>query len=379
MDTSTFRIRAACAFSDFYLYASLNVIEVVASWLNLALFTLEIALSLFYMRQWDLNRNLKIAFVLVILNDLVGTMAVCTVPFEFLVLGKFTSVEAVVVLLITTAISATVEQIYLIQRYWRVSKSSYYCAFLVLLSFTHTFVAIAATTNGEIYSVHDDIWDLRAIAGTLCTIDDILIAMAMIWTLSGIKPIWHSTQQLIRAFCIHALTTGIVVAIATIFAFVPLFLRASWAHFFDIFFAMMGRIYSLTIISNFIHRAVTISAHANSNSLQFPASLVVDGHERSRSRSGRRSESRGGRTAQSFAITLSNLRSDGGHGGQPHERLGVPQDVLYAGSSSNRSGHVSDSACVVDMNADEPEDTEKSVIPLPGNPSITGIRSKPDR
>ncbi|KAJ7069489.1 hypothetical protein C8F01DRAFT_1078055 [Mycena amicta] len=254
----------------------------VGSWVNVGLYTLEVALYMFYMPQWSLTRPFKLGFAFVLANDALGTICVCANLFKTLVDGELKPMWPLTVLLISTALSAGIEQTYLIHRYWKVyassslltlsspfprSKNILFIGVLLLLTVGQALLTVTAVGRGEISRLTTDQWNLA---------DDVLIALAMVWTLSGINPVWRSTQHLIRAVCINALTSGAVVATVTILAVLPMLLHGrdlfekQSIAVLGIFFAVMGRVYSLTVIVNFIHRRAQYHAHAFANSLQMP-------------------------------------------------------------------------------------------------------------
>ncbi|KAF7297582.1 hypothetical protein MKEN_01380900 [Mycena kentingensis (nom. inval.)] len=360
-------------------------------------------------------------------------------------------------MIISTAISASVEQVFLIQRYWAVSRCTLYCVFLVLLSCVNIILVIVATDKNEIFRTHASGWDsVRSVrlfsvpvlptispsarlsesisivhhltppplqgcrvntvkpliihgprwkpkgmgymglwvyrvillqkmgfcssrdpwviriygfirpwimrGLTVCTIDDVLIALSMVWTLRAMKPMWHSTQQILRSFSINALTTGAVVACVTILTILPLFAQVlTMQVLLGGFIVIMGRVYSLTIITNFIHRATTFEAYKRSNTQDIPvyaSSAVYDP----------------GRSEMMPSFTVPDLciaGSDEGHElsvGPQDRRLGVPQT----------RGQVPDSACMmVDLKANGKQDSEDARKTQRSPVDSIGVKTSP--
>nr|GAT59495.1 predicted protein [Mycena chlorophos] len=237
------------------------------TWVNTALYTLELALCAVNIPKWRLNRVFKLLFTAMLINDAFGVAVLYANAIQD-TLGTLSVTDwPVRALLVSSVVSADLEQCYLIFRYWKVSHASFFAAFLLTLSVTHTLIAL--TSIGVIQPVTDK-WSLTTIAGVVCTVEDALIAFATIWTLSGINPVWRSTQNLIRAVCLNALASGVVVATVTILAVLPVFVNGGARYVLNIFFASMGRVYSLTVIFNFIHRRAQHQAHAFANSLHIP-------------------------------------------------------------------------------------------------------------
>lgn len=76
----------------------------------------------------------------------------------------------------------------------------------------------------------------------------------MVWAMSGIHPVFSSTQYLVRSVCINAVTSGAVVATVTLLSMVQALLKDGNRIIFSMFFAILGRVYTLTVFVNFIHR-----------------------------------------------------------------------------------------------------------------------------
>ncbi|KAJ7160075.1 hypothetical protein C8R46DRAFT_1106893 [Mycena filopes] len=253
----------------------------LGSWLNTVLFTLQVVLSLFCVRRWAMRRALRGGLLLVVLNDAFGTLAVFVNAYRFVVEGQEFG-WPVGVLLVSTSLSALIEQAFMVYRYWKLVRHTAWSTVILLLAVAHTVLTVSAVGLGEPQKTFAIAYglDMTTVAAIICTVVDVLIALSMVWTLSGIDPVWRSTQHLIRAVCIRALTTGAVVATVTILAMVTLILRSPDRIVFDIFFSIMGRVYSLTILVNFIQQNRQLAA---ANSLQMtennlrpsPVSVVV--------------------------------------------------------------------------------------------------------
>ncbi|KAJ7022744.1 hypothetical protein C8F04DRAFT_233348 [Mycena alexandri] len=236
----------------------------LGSWLNTALFTLEVALSLFCLWCWTMPRASRCGLILILVNDTVGTFAVFANLFRFVVEGEQQENWPIAILLVSTALSAVIEQTFMVHRYWKVIRHTIWSAFIMLLAVAHIVMTVSAVGLGEPYKrvlIHNV--DMTTISLIICTVADVLIALSLVWSLSGIDPVWRSTQHLIRAVCVGALTTGAVVATITILSMVTLVLNGLDRIIFGIFVSIMGRVYSLTILVNFIRRRRQLSA-ANS-------------------------------------------------------------------------------------------------------------------
>ncbi|KAF8214960.1 hypothetical protein K438DRAFT_2008469 [Mycena galopus ATCC 62051] len=121
------------------------------SWVNSVLFTLEVVLCVLYMRRWKLGPLFYYGFVLFLVNDSLGTLCVYANLFLSLVELVEDPDWPVAVLLISTALSALIEQTFLVHRYWMVTKNTIWSAVIILLSVTHMSMAISAVALGGPY------------------------------------------------------------------------------------------------------------------------------------------------------------------------------------------------------------------------------------
>ncbi|KAJ7274184.1 hypothetical protein C8J57DRAFT_253525 [Mycena rebaudengoi] len=244
------------------------------SWLNMSLYTVELSLGIFFLRKWQLSRLYRWGFWVVLANDAIGTLAVCTNIALTLIEGAASAGPglSVLVLLLSTSLSALIEQTFLIHRYWKVTRNHFITTFLMLPVAGHVVIAIISVVSTVITpNTGDTRLDLDAVGAVVCTIGDVFIASALVHSLSRLRPAWRSTKELVHAVCINAMASGAVVAVVTILSMITLLLNGVNAIIFSPFFAIMGRAYSLTIILNVVvhntHRPEPNSLHVSSMSV----------------------------------------------------------------------------------------------------------------
>ncbi|KAJ6508339.1 hypothetical protein C8R45DRAFT_1089526 [Mycena sanguinolenta] len=242
------------------------------SWLNTVLFTLELMFCVIYMRRWKLNSLFYYGFILFLVNDSLGTLCVYANLFLSVVEMVQDPLWPIDALLISTGLSALIEQTFLVHRYWMVTKNTIWSTFLMFLAVTHMSLAIASVALGGPYkdwAIHKGLtivrfspysavfWGLTApsrLAAIICTVADVLIALSMVWSLTGFDRISESTQYLVHSVCINALATGAIVATVTLLSMITLLVQPLNRNIFGLFFVIMGRVYSLTILVNFHQR-----------------------------------------------------------------------------------------------------------------------------
>ncbi|KAJ7017904.1 hypothetical protein C8F04DRAFT_1153812 [Mycena alexandri] len=231
-------------------------IILAGSWLNLVFYTTEIILFVYHLPRWTLKPVYKYGSYALLANDAVGTFAVCANAFLCAVDGPVRPLWPSHVLLISTALAAFMEQSFLIHRYYRVAIGKVMSIFLMLIASAHLVFAVIAVKFGEASSkfLFDQKIEASTIGAILCSFVDLLIALSICWSLSGIEPMWRSTQQLIRVLCINALASGTVVAAVTLLSSATTIAKGTNSIIFTLFYASNGRIYSLTILVNIIIR-----------------------------------------------------------------------------------------------------------------------------
>ncbi|KAJ7643736.1 hypothetical protein FB45DRAFT_281174 [Roridomyces roridus] len=225
------------------------------TWLNLVFCTGEFLLFAYFMPQWKLKHVYQYGAYLLILNDVIGSVAVCVNFYDTVVDRVPQSETAIVVLLITTAISAVMEQSFLLHRYYTISRNRFTISFISLLVVAHFAMTLVCSTLGP---ARDQTFTPKLAASTLasifCAVADVFVSCSIIWTLSGLNTMWRSTQHIVRVLCLNALTSGAVVATVTVLAGITAVVKGVDSIIFSIFFASMGRVYSLTILVNIIVR-----------------------------------------------------------------------------------------------------------------------------
>ncbi|KAF9495066.1 hypothetical protein BDN71DRAFT_900970 [Pleurotus eryngii] len=249
----------------------------ISSWLNLVLYAMEINLAYRYMCNFPNDSRMIrgiVCFALVV--DTISTVAVCGNAWIFLVGTPRTGLPPsylqwpLPTLIIATTCSASLEQSFLIFRFWKLRHAGsemqrqmresaskrfqklpdiFMAGFLALLVCTHTGFAL---TSGILVSRNPVIAPEFAVAATTVArcvsgAADILVAIALVWQLRTVDASFRPTQCLIRRLIANAIASGAIVAVTTLLLMV-LFLVKALA--FYIFFAILGRLYSITILVN---------------------------------------------------------------------------------------------------------------------------------
>ncbi|KAK0237688.1 hypothetical protein EDD85DRAFT_553027 [Armillaria nabsnona] len=227
------------------------------SYLNIILYTSQVALSIYYLRHFTATRWLRGWIFASLFIDgtclIVGTVAV----YMYLVHGQgpshpiYTWSSKVVVLL--TYSSASIAHVFFCHRYWTISRNKWITGWIVLL-ITANMIGTAVST--VFTSLHPEAFVLAVplTLSSICATADITIAVSLAWTCWHIQSRHAETKNLLRRAAIQALTCGFTTAIFTTLMSISIFVV--WSMFYS-FFAVLGRVYSLTVLTTLMLLKIT--------------------------------------------------------------------------------------------------------------------------
>ncbi|KAF7292204.1 hypothetical protein MIND_01247700 [Mycena indigotica] len=155
---------------------------------------------------------------------------------------------------ITTGVSAFLEQIYLIWRYFILSKNYFVCVLILLeatASLGASFAIAVLTFMQPIAANRGRAMPLTLVWFITGAIADVAIALALVMQLRRYKSPYKQTQHIVRRLIVSAIQTGCVTALVTIFALIGF---AVWPHTavslaFGFF---LGRVYGCTLLYNLV-------------------------------------------------------------------------------------------------------------------------------
>ncbi|KAK7038595.1 hypothetical protein R3P38DRAFT_548171 [Favolaschia claudopus] len=240
-----------------------NALVLLASWLNAALYMLEIVLAVEYFHRPGRLASHKAGVVVLLCSDLACTIAVCAQVYVALIQYPGVDFEAhyadstmqweASLTIFSTYITASVEQAFLCYIFYALAKQRLLTGFLVLNIFVHlgfscTFAVVCALGLLKFRNFGN-------IGAVTCAATDFLIAIALAVTFHKMElslpvvPRRRTIQSLIRRMLILSLTSGLLVASFTI---IHMVLLAAGSSVSTIFWFCQGRIYTLTLLSNFL-------------------------------------------------------------------------------------------------------------------------------
>ncbi|KAJ7930952.1 hypothetical protein B0H13DRAFT_2651662 [Mycena leptocephala] len=235
------------------------IIIVVSSWVNIALYTLELVLCARYFARPSRPLAHKIGVGVLVFFDTVCTVAVgfdvClavlhppVTPANPRLLFTPLAVE-----IIATYVSSVISQLFLCNLLYILTGNGIVAVVLLLLIFTHLgfswasaiLILKAANHTGFAFTT-------SAVGAISCAATDAIVAACLAWKfwmmMTHINS-ENSTRSLLRRILILSVSSGAICAGNTLLMMI-LLLKGS--EFFDFFFSSQGRVYALTILGNFL-------------------------------------------------------------------------------------------------------------------------------
>lgn len=177
-----------------------RLIYLCASWVGTILYTVELGLAGYYFYRFSSRPRLRFLVAGILLMDSVGMLAFFAQT--WMILSDATSQQPSLfvhsctrpILVCTTAVSAIIEQVFLINRYKRLSQNCIICMPLVLLVILHA--GFSFFSGFYVFFRPDDSPGpgivgmlTTTISACLATAVDVLIPVALVWQLHAIGPV----------------------------------------------------------------------------------------------------------------------------------------------------------------------------------------------
>ncbi|KAJ7289496.1 hypothetical protein C8J57DRAFT_432502 [Mycena rebaudengoi] len=219
-------------------------ILLIASWVNLSLYALEIGLATEYFRRSSRPQLHKFGVATFLLLDTICTTAILE------------SAATAIVITMSTFATASVCEIYLISLHYALTRNRIITAFLLTLVVVHLSFSYASAglILGREDTPHpsDIAFKIGTVGASTTAGTDVIIAFVLCYkflmmdrtSVSG-----SCAHSLIRRIIVIIITSGLIVATTTL---VMLILLIKNHVAFPMFFFCQGRAYSLTILANFL-------------------------------------------------------------------------------------------------------------------------------
>ncbi|KAK7451307.1 hypothetical protein VKT23_012649 [Stygiomarasmius scandens] len=233
----------------------------IGAWINVMLYTMEIIQVYRYFRDYPADKRIsKLTVISVILTDTICTTSTLITCYLYGVLHwgdeQFIRQQTVTIpsYLLSTGITATIVQIFLLNRYWQLTKRkivSQLIALMIFISFLGCIgssVVIAAqphyTNRNGLYMIYlSNVWLLAS------AVTDIFIAVALFIRLLSAEVQYDSSKRLVRRLCALSLKTGSLTAVSALAPLIGFWYNPA-SNICIGFGSSLGRVYALTLLYN---------------------------------------------------------------------------------------------------------------------------------
>ncbi|KAJ6611402.1 hypothetical protein B0H10DRAFT_2056527 [Mycena sp. CBHHK59/15] len=238
-------------------------LSLAGAWLNTAFYTVELILGFYCIHQLKLGRLHELGLHVMLFNDTAATLVVCSNVFLYLIWDvnepsvQLWTLWTAPVFVVSTTLSAFIEQTFLLRRYFSMSRNRLISGFLLLIAVAHMAMGITVALFTGTHTQPDYLFGFPTTgfmaSSILCACTDIMIALSNLWYLKSMNPSWRSPQNLIHAICINALTSGALVGSLTLASMIVLVFKQQ-SPIFSFLYSYKGRVYSIGVLVNIIAR-----------------------------------------------------------------------------------------------------------------------------
>ncbi|KAJ7907221.1 hypothetical protein B0H13DRAFT_2332602 [Mycena leptocephala] len=232
----------------------------VSSWVNIALYTLELVLCAVYFGRSSRPTIHKLGVVGLVFVDSVCTLSVCfAVGLSPLSLSLTTTNLRLVFFaplateILTTNVSAGIAQLFLCNLFYNLTRNKSLSGLMLLLILVHIGLSCASAFGSlATLFLFGFVLTTTTFGAIFCAATDVLIAISLAWkywTMMKDSIPEHSTTSLLRRVLIMSVSTGAICASNTLLMMILLLENSAGFLFF---FNCQGRVYALTILGNFL-------------------------------------------------------------------------------------------------------------------------------
>ncbi|KAJ3914616.1 hypothetical protein F5877DRAFT_82607 [Lentinula edodes] len=238
----------------------------LSSWMNLVLYACEAVLCAYFLlfTTQKITRGIKLFIVVAFLVDTIGTVAICystDMALKSAISSSWYIVDQVklanhwstLLSVVVTYLAALLEQSYFLNRYWSISHNRTVTSVLALLVFSNPALAVSVTVFLTSRPLSDVALKLKEntplVSAAIMATTDISLAIVTITRLKSVRTSQNATQALLQKFCFYVGAYGCVTAVSTTVLLVFWLINLNGYSFV---FRILGRIYSLTVLVNFL-------------------------------------------------------------------------------------------------------------------------------
>ncbi|KAF7342449.1 hypothetical protein MVEN_01834100 [Mycena venus] len=262
----------------------LLLIMVLSSWLNVALYTLELVLCWRYFTRPSRPLIHKIGVAVLVFFDSVCTVAggvgVCLAVVRSPITNLRLLLSPLATQIFTTYVSAVISQLFLSNLFYVLTGNKIVTGILLILIFVHLgFSWASAISSLTTLNLGGITFTTTTVGAVSCAATDLIIAASLswkFWTMMARTNRETSSRSLLRRILILTVSSGAICASNTL---VMMILLLKGSDFFEFFFSCQGRVYALTILGNFLvgipARSQDETQHLDNSNSNFSSNIVV--------------------------------------------------------------------------------------------------------
>jgi len=221
--------------------------------LHCMLFIVEIALAIRYFSKFNAHRRFNVVVGFLVANAIVTLIATCAYSWKLLITYRVAPPKRHLwtfsVMVICKNIASTLEQCFLLYRYYGLSRSIFWTALVLLTIVVHLGAGFTIAIDFLVHPTFGyPIGNMaRTISFCVNAAIDIVIPILLIWELRGIGAVYSSTQSLVQRLIVNAASSGCCVALAEIFILVLFWTQP---HLLLLGCNILGPFYGITVLVN---------------------------------------------------------------------------------------------------------------------------------
>jgi len=226
------------------------------------LFIVEVILFVRFFSECKGPRRFTWVVVFLLANALVALMAVCADSWKLLIKQKAMPAEGhswpLPTMKICDVIAATIEQCFLLSRYYGFSKAIFPTGLVALLIVARVVFGLKSAIELIVFPQfgHPGTLMSTTVSFAISASVDILIPILLIWELRKIKTSHYKTQSLIHRLSLNAASTGCCVALTEILL---LSLFRTEPEIMPFAAPALGPLYGITVLINMFVGQRTLS------------------------------------------------------------------------------------------------------------------------
>jgi len=224
-----------------------------SSWVHSMLFIVEFVLAILYCYQFNVHgpRRFNLIVNFLVVNAVGALIATCANAWKLLIIHPASPPVnhswPIPLMVIFSNIASTIEQCFLLYRYYTLSRRMHLTGLVLLLIVANATSGFTAAVYILVRPEYPMTTVTTAISYYLGAIVDVLLPILIIWELRQIRTTYSGTQSLIRRVIVNAASSGAIVAVVEILLLVLFWIRSPAIVLVG---AALDPLYGITVLIN---------------------------------------------------------------------------------------------------------------------------------